>query len=152
MVPSILMGVAAGARSLTPLAVSAWLARRGELPNRGRLARLLGGDAAVAGATLLAVGEILGDKMRTAPDRIVLPGMAARLATGAVAGAALAPRRTQDLGAILGAVTALASAHITFRARMRAMREVGQRPSGAAEDALVLALALGAAALARRRR
>ncbi|WP_062014969.1 hypothetical protein [Aureimonas sp. AU4] len=151
MIPSILMGVAAGARSMTPLAVSAWLARRGELPNRGPLARLLAGDAVVAGATLLAVGEMLGDKMRSAPDRTVLPGMAARLVTGLVAGAALAPRREQDLGAVLGAATALIAAHLTFRARMRALRHAGQGPSGAAEDALVLAVALGAAGLARRR-
>ena len=58
----------------------------------------------------LAGGELIGDKMKTAPDRIVPAGMVARVATGMIAGAALAPRRQRGLAALIGAGVAVVGA------------------------------------------
>lgn len=147
---SFLIGLTAGARALTPLAAVSEAARRDALPARGGAVRWLGHPATAAGTKLLAAGELWGDKLRSAPDRIVPAGIAARLVTGAIAGAALAPRRQWVLGAVLGASAAVGAAYLTFGARMRAMRRFGQTPTGLVEDALTLAAAQGVVASAAR--
>ena len=47
-----------------------------------------------------AAGELAGDKMEDAPDRIVPAGMLARVVTGAIVGMALAPREQRPLAAL----------------------------------------------------
>lgn len=160
MMRSMLLGVVAGARSLTPLALLSLAARAGAKgPSATRagatrssgtrsrvtgpafLRRTLARPAIVTGATALAAGELWGDKLRSAPDRIVPAGMAARVISGSIAGAAVAPRGRRAAGALLGAGTAVVAAHLTFRARMRAMRRYGQTSTGLVEDALALGLA-----------
>ncbi len=149
MLRSFLIGLTAGSRSLTPLAAVSEAARRGQLPNRKM--RWLGSPLVSAGSKALAAGELLGDKWSKAPDRIVPAGIAARLVTGALAGAALAPRKQIALGAVLGATAAVGAAFITFHARMAALRRYGQTSSGLVEDALTLA-ASEAVILSGRRR
>ena len=142
MLRSILIGLPAGARSLTPLAVVAAAARRGVLGREGAVPMWLSWPAMRVAITALAVGELWGDKLRSAPDRIVPVGLLARLLTAGLAGAALSPRGRARLGAALGAGTAIASSYVTFALRKRAMRRFGQTPSGLAEDALALGLSL----------
>ena len=108
MIRSILIGLVAGQRSMTPLAVLAGAARQGALPEGGPAAQLLKHPAVAAGAVTLAAAEMAGDKMKSAPDRIVLAGLAARLATADFAGAVLAPEGKRPTGALLGAAAAVA--------------------------------------------
>ena len=140
MIASLLMGIVAGSRSMTPLAAVSLLARRRRLRGRRPFATLLARPWVAAGATALAVAEFLGDKMRSAPNRTVPPGMAARLMTGGIAGAALADDRKS--GAVAGAAAAVASSYLTLAVRERFIDRYGQRPTGIVEDALVVALAL----------
>ena len=100
---------------------------------------LLGHPAVSTGLSALAVAEAMGDKLPFAPDRIVIPGIAARIVTGALAGAALAPREQRKVAAVLAAGAAVAASYWTFRLRVRAMRRYGQARTGVVEDALVLA-------------
>ncbi|KAB7772558.1 DUF4126 family protein [Xanthomonas maliensis] len=144
---SVLMGLVAGMRAMTPLAAVTQAARRGHLPADNGAPRVLGNPVVSAGMLALAGGELAGDKMRSAPDRIVLPGMVARIASGAIAGAALAPRRQRTLAAVLGAGAAVGAAYLTFDLRMRALRRYGQTSTGAVEDALTV----GAATLIAKR-
>jgi uncharacterized membrane protein len=146
MLASFLMGLVGGQRSMTPLAAVTMAAARGELPAENEAPALLGHPVVAAGAMLLAAGEIAGDKQKTAPDRIVPIGLAARLVTNAIAGAALAPRRQRWLGAAIGGVTAVVASYPGWRARMAALRRYGQTPTGFVEDVAVLA---GAAAIIR---
>jgi uncharacterized membrane protein len=85
----------------------------------------------------LAAGEIGGDKMKSAPDRIVPAGMIARVVTAGVAGAALAPRKQRWTGAAVAVAAASVSAYVTWTARMRSMERFGQTPTGFIEDALI---------------
>ena len=147
MLASFLMGLAGGQRAMTPLATVAIAAARGELPDDNGAPPLLAHPLVAAGALALAVGEIAGDKMKTAPDRIVAVGLTARFVTSAIAGAALAPRRQRWLGAAVGGVTAVIASYPGWRARMAAMPRYGQTPTGFVEDAAVIA---GAAAVVRR--
>ncbi len=91
------------------------------------------------GIVALAAGELCGDKLRSAPDRIVSVGMIACVITADTCGAALAPRRRARLGAVLGALNAVASVYSTFAIRRRAMRRFGQMRSGLVEDGLTVA-------------
>ena len=146
LIHSFLMGAVAGMRAMTPLAAVTNAARTGTLPADNGAPRLLSNPLASAGMLALAGGELLGDKMKTAPDRIVPAGMVARVATGMIAGAALAPHRQRGIGALLGAGTAVGMAYLTFNLRMRAIARYGQTPTGAVEDAI----AVGSAALIAR--
>jgi uncharacterized membrane protein len=138
---SLLIGLAAGARSMTPLATVTDAAHRGLLPADNGAPSWLGSPLVNAGAKALAAGEIWGDKWRSAPDRIVPAGILARLVTAGIAGAALAPRRQRVAGAALGALGAVGAAYVTFALRMRAIERFGQTPSGLVEDGLTVGAA-----------
>ncbi|WP_442680978.1 DUF4126 domain-containing protein [Sphingomonas sp. ASY06-1R] len=146
MLASFLMGLVGGQRAMTPLAMVSMAAARGELAPDNGAPPALGHPLVAAGTLLLAIGEMAGDKQKTAPDRIVPIGLAARFLTNAIAGAALAPRRHRWLGAAVGGATAVAASYPGWRARMAAQRAYGQTPTGFVEDGAVLA---GAAAVIR---
>ncbi|MGB5778455.1 DUF4126 domain-containing protein [Allopontixanthobacter sediminis] len=139
MLRSILMGLVAGQRSMTPLAVLAGAAREGRLPYDNAEAALLSTRFAAAGGTAMAGAEMAGDKMETAPDRTVFLGLLARTITSGFAGGALAPPRRRLAGAALGVGAAIASSHAGLAARKWAMRRWGQTATGFVEDAIVLA-------------
>lgn len=141
MIRSFLIGLVAGARAMTPLAAVSEAAHKGHLPANNGAPALLGHPLVAAGSKTLAAGELWGDKLHSAPDRIVPAGILARLVTGGIAGAALAPRNKALLGAVLGASGAVAAAYITFDLRMRALRRFGQTPTGLVEDALTVGAA-----------
>jgi uncharacterized membrane protein len=146
MLASFLMGLVGGQRAMTPLATVAIAAARGELPTDNGAPKLLAHPVVAAGALALAIGEMAGDKQKTAPNRIVPIGLAARFVTSAIAGASLAPRRQRWLGAAVGGVTAVVASYPGWSARMAAMSRYGQTPTGFVEDAAVVA---GAAAITR---
>lgn len=138
MLRSFLIGLVAGQRAMTPLAVIAGAARQGKLPEDAVGQKLLSHPLVAAGAVALAASEMAGDKMKSAPDRIILPGLLARAATGAFAGAALAPAGERRVAAVLAGATAVASSFIGWKLRIRAMERYGQTATGVVEDALVL--------------
>jgi uncharacterized membrane protein len=142
VIRSILLGAVAGARAMTPLAAASIAANRGTLPENDKPVRLLGHPLVVAGTTALAAAEMGGDKMKSAPDRVVLPGILARIASASIAGAALAPRRERPVAAAAAALTAVGAAYLTWRARLRAMERGGRIPTGLVEDAIVAASAV----------
>ena len=104
-----------------------------------------------AGALAMGVGELLGDKMKTAPDRTVAMGLLARTMSAGVAGAALAPRGRGRAGAGVAIATAVPLAYLTLAARKRAMGGLGQVRSGVVEDVLAVAAGFAVASLATRR-
>lgn len=141
MLRSLLIGLSAGSRALTPLATVSEAARSGQLTESNPAVRLLAHPLFSAGSKALAAGELWGDKLKSAPDRIVPAGIAARLLAGGLAGAALAPRKQLLLGAALGAGASVAAAYVTFDMRMKALRRWGQTPTGLVEDALTVGAA-----------
>lgn len=143
MIRSALIGLAAGSRAMTPLAAVSDAAKTGNLPRDNGAPAWLGSPLVAAATKLLAAGELAGDKMKSAPDRIVPAGIAARLVSGGLTGAALAPRRYRYAGALLGATAAVAAAYFTFNGRMKAMRRHGQTSTGLIEDALTVAATQG---------
>ena len=122
---------------MTPMAAlaTAHLAHR-ETP--GRL-RLLTHPLFTAGALFMGVGELFGDKMKSAPDRTVFLGLLARIMSAGIAGSALAPRGRERTGATVAVLTAVPLAYLTLAGRKKAMRRIGQTKSGLIEDALIVA-------------
>ncbi|TNC45262.1 DUF4126 domain-containing protein [Rubellimicrobium rubrum] len=148
MLRSILMGLVAGQRAMTPLAALAAAARRGDLPEGAPARDLLAHPVVALGAAALAAAEMAGDKLPSAPDRIILPGLVGRSVTAAFAGAVLAPPERRAAAAAFAATAAVGASYIGFRLRVRAMRRFGQTSTGLVEDAIVLGSGL---AIARRR-
>lgn len=141
---SALIGAVASARSMTPMATLA-TARLAGRRTPGRLV-LLDHPVFKFGALAMGAGELLGDKMKSAPDRTVFLGLLARVMSAGVAGAALAPRGREKAGAAVAVATAVPLAYLTLAGRKRAMARLGQTRSGLIEDALVVAA--GAAVVA----
>ncbi len=137
MLRSMLMGLVAGQRAMTPLAALAGAARRGTLPHDNAEARLMARPLFAAGGVVMAAAELAGDKMKTAPDRTVFLGLLARTITSGFAGATLAPPKRQMTGAALGVGAAIASSYAGLAARKWAMRRWGQTATGFVEDAVV---------------
>lgn len=152
MLHSFLIGLVAGMRSMTPLALVSHAARRDALPRDHGGPQFLSDPRVALGTAAMAVAELAGDKLPFAPDRIVTAGMAARVVTGAVSGAALAPGSARGAAALMGVAGAVGAAYVTFDVRMRAMRRYGQFRTGVVEDAIVLAAAAWIVAGASRRR
>lgn len=135
---SALIGVVASCRSMTPMAAlaAARLARR---DTSGSL-MLLDRPLFKYGALAMGVGELFGDKMKSAPDRTVFLGLSARVASAGIAGAALAPSGEEKTGAAIAISAAVPLAYVTLAARKKAMAEIGQTRSGMIEDTLVVAI------------
>ena len=138
MLRSFLFGLVAGQRGITPLASVAIATYRREIPVTLPLQHLMLSPVVTGGAAALAAAEMAGDKMKSAPDRIVPIGLAVRAITSAYAGAAVAPKGQQAMGAVVAMSTALLSSYVGWSLRMAAMRRYGQTPTGLVEDALVL--------------
>ena len=107
LVHSVLMAAIGGMRAMTPLAAVANAARDDLLPRDNGAPDWLSSRVTSAATGALALAEMAGDKMKGAPDRIALPGLLARCATGAMAAVALAPARQRNTAALLGAAAAI---------------------------------------------
>jgi uncharacterized membrane protein len=150
LLSSALIGAVASARSMTPMASIA-VARLAGRRTPGHLF-LLNRSLFKFGALAMGVGELFGDKMKTAPDRTVFLGLAARVASAGIAGAALAPHGRERAGAAVAVATAVPLAYATLAARKQAMTRIGQTRSGLIEDAFVVAAGLAIVALAMGRK
>ncbi len=137
LLPSALIGAVASARSMTPMAAIAG-ARLAHRDTPGKLV-LLDHPLFRFGALAMGVGELFGDKMKSAPDRTVFLGLLARVMSAGIAGAALAPYGREKTGAALAVGTAVPLAYLTLAGRKTAMRRIGQTKSGLIEDALIVA-------------
>lgn len=113
------IGVVAGLRSMTAPAVVAWAAHIGWINLHGSPMAFMRSLWAVAIFTILAVGELVADKLPTTPARTAPVGLIARIVTGALAGACLAFAGGAALwfGAVAGACGAIAGAFAGKQAR-----------------------------------
>ena len=150
LLSSALIGAVASARSMTPMAAIA-AARLAGRRTSGELL-LLDHPLVRSGALAMGVGELFGDKMKTAPDRTVFLGLLARVMSAGIAGAAVAPRGREQAGAAVAVAAAVPLAYLTLAGRKQAMARIGQTRSGLIEDALIVAAGAAVVALATRSR
>lgn len=120
---AFLIGIFAGLRSLTAPATVAWAAHLGWLKLDSPLS-FIGSLPSVVILTLLAVGELVGDKLPKTPNRTAPLGLIARLVTGGVSGACITSAGGQGalLGALLGAVGGVVGCFGGFKARKKLVK------------------------------
>ncbi|HEY5799062.1 MAG TPA: hypothetical protein VIT92_02520 [Burkholderiaceae bacterium] len=148
LLPSILIGAVASARSMTPMATLAATRAAGR-HTPGQLV-LLDRPLFKFGAMAMGALELAGDKMKSAPDRTVFLGLLARVLSAGIAGAALAPRGRERAGAAVAVATAVPLAYATLAVRKQAMTKMGQTRSGLIEDLLIVAAGAAIVALSTR--
>jgi uncharacterized membrane protein len=105
-----LIGCVAGLRSLTAPAIVCWGAHFGWLHFAGSKLAFIDHTPTLVIFTLLAVGELIADKLPNTPSRTALVGLSARIFTGAACGYALMVSAGANVlvGALAGVVGALA--------------------------------------------
>jgi uncharacterized membrane protein len=113
------IGIVAGLRSLLAPAVVAWAAHLGWINLHGSPLAFMGTKWAVVIFTVLALVELVFDKLPGTPARTAASGLTARIVTGGLSGAclALAGRAAPWLGALAGAVGGTAGAFGGYHAR-----------------------------------
>ena len=86
---ALLIGIVAGLRALTAPAVVAWAAFLDWINLDGTWAEWVGHPITVTVLTILALGELVTDKLPKTPSRKIPMQFGARLVTGGFAGAAI---------------------------------------------------------------
>ncbi len=127
LVFAFLIGVLAGLRSLTAPSATAWAAHLGWLKISSPLA-WLGSLPAVIVLTMLAVVELVSDKLPKTPSRTAPLGLGARIVTGGLCGAALYLAGAQQswlVGAIVGAVGGIVGCFGGYQVRKRMVKGLG---------------------------
>jgi uncharacterized membrane protein len=142
---AFLIGVVAGLRSLTAPAVVSWAARLGWLHLEHTRLAFLGAAATPYILTVLAVGELVNDKLPKTPGRTAPAPFIARVLTGSLCGAALgASREALIAGLICGALGSVAGTLGGYQFRTRLVRAAGGKdfPVALLEDAIAIGGAL----------
>ena len=136
------IGFFGGLRALTAPAATAWAVYLGWLKLDRPLA-LIGSVPGVAILTLLAVVELVADKLPQTPNRTAPPGLIARIAMGGLTGMCVAAGAAQGvfICALLGAVGGIAGCFLGYRARSGLVHALGIRDIyvALAEDIVAIA-------------
>ena len=124
---AFLIGVFGGLRSLTAPAATAWAGHLGWLKLRSPLVWLGTLPSAILLA-LLAVAELVSDKLPKTPSRTAPLGLIARVVMGTLCGAAICLAGSQQgwvAGAIAGAIGALVGCFGGYQVRTRLVKALG---------------------------
>ena len=142
---AFLIGIVAGLRSLTPLAIVSWATRLGWLELPGAWHQALGNAVIPWVFTVLALFEILVvDQSRKTPNRTSAIPFASRVISGFVCGAAVgAHAGVAVAGALIGTVGAVAGTLGGAAMRRSLARELGKdRPAALFEDGVAIGLGI----------
>ena len=136
------IGVIAGLRTFTAPAVVCWAAHLGWNNLHGSHLAILGSIVTVVIVTLLAIFELVNDKLPNTPNRTTPGPLGARIVSGALCGAALAIAGGQGalLGAILAIIGALVGAFGGYQVRHQIVTRLKVKDIGVAllEDLIAI--------------
>ncbi|MFY9609141.1 MAG: DUF4126 family protein [Blastocatellia bacterium] len=139
---AFLIGFFAGLRSLAAPAATAWAVYLGWMKLERPLS-LIGSLPSVVVLTILAVGELVVDKLPQAPNRTSPPGLIARIVTGGITGACVSAAGGQGalVGAVLGAIGGVVGCFAGYQARTRLVKALGTKDTYVAllEDLVAVA-------------
>jgi uncharacterized membrane protein len=138
---AFLVGVVAGLRSMTAPAGLSWAARLGWLHLENTWLAFLGWAITPYVLSVLAIGELINDKLPRTPSRKTPVPFAARVVVGALCGAALgAPGQALIGGLLAGVLGAVAGTLGGYEARTRLVRATGGKdlPIALLEDAIAI--------------
>lgn len=125
---SFCIGIIAGMRSMSaPALVSNYLADKQSPEIEDSAFRLLASHNTANVLTLLAIGEIIADKLPIVPDRISPAPLIGRGISGSICGAALcvAEDERPKIGALAGATGAIISTYGFYYLRQKLSKDAG---------------------------
>ena len=124
---AFVVGFATGLRAFTPIALLSWVAVWGWMPLGGSRLAFLGTTVGGTIVAVLAVGELIGDKLPITPSRLTPGPLGGRVIMSSLAGAALAIGTGQwwILGMVSGVVGSIAGAFSGFHVRRAIVRGLG---------------------------
>jgi uncharacterized membrane protein len=139
------IGIVAGLRSLTAPAVVAWAAHLGWINLHGTPLAFMGLAWAVGVFSILALVELVADKLPSTPSRTAPVGLSARIVTGALTGSCfgVAGGTPLLLGALAGAIGGIAGAFGGYNARVGLVRALRIPDFAVAIPEDVVAIGLG---------
>lgn len=144
LIAAFVLGVVCGLRSMVGLAAASWAARRQQVPLEGTWLAFLGFRFTPYITSLLAVGEIINDKLPKTPSRLVPPQFAGRVVMGALTGSAIGlSQQHLIIGALSGIVGSVVGTLGGAKARAFAAKVFGRDlPAALLEDVIAIALAV----------
>jgi uncharacterized membrane protein len=141
-----LLGGLTGLRTMTPMAILCWFAWMGHLDVEGTWAFWSAMHITAIIFSVLAVGELIGDKLPMTPSRVSAFPLIARIGFGALVGAIAATGLQGQVieGVLLGSISAIAGAFLGFHLRQTLVKDWGLPDLGVAlvEDGLAIGLAV----------
>jgi uncharacterized membrane protein len=137
---SVAIGALAGLRTFTPPAMLSRKYRRRCLAPRKDVLTLLAVSKVASSLTKMAAGELLADKLPFTPSRLTAGPLAARIASGAVCGAAVSTSAGESMkdGAMLGALGAVAGSFAGYHLRRRLREDFPDVAVALAEDLVAI--------------
>ena len=143
---AVALGIVAGMRCMSAPALVSQFVRRGRLSLKSSKLRFLSGAGAASSTAVLALGELIADKLPATPARTDIGPLASRIVSGALCGAVLcaAKKRSPWFGVFYGVLGALGSTFAAYHLR-RSVKEILHLPDSVvalAEDAVVVSTSL----------
>jgi uncharacterized membrane protein len=138
---AFLIGIAAGLRSMTAPAAISWAAHFHWLHLENTWLAFLGFAATPYILSVLAIGELIADKLPKTPSRKAPVGFATRIVSGALCGAAIGAASQSLIGGLLvGVLGAIAGTLGGYEFRRRLVRATGGKdlPIALLEDAITI--------------
>jgi uncharacterized membrane protein len=124
---AFLLGCLTGLRALTPIAVISWAASLGRLHLQNTWLSFLGATITPYIFSVLAIGELITDKLPSTPSRKIPMQFGVRILLGAFCGVALAVPGQAWIGALIaGAIGAIVGTLIGAELRGRLSSAVGK--------------------------
>jgi uncharacterized membrane protein len=143
VIAAFVLGVACGLRAMVGLAAVSWAASCQRLTVNGTWLSFLGFRYTPYITSLLAIGEIINDKLPKTPSRLVPPQFGGRVVMGALTGTAIGLSQGDFLmGALSGIVGSVVGTLAGSKARKVAAQLFARDlPAALLEDVLAIALA-----------
>ena len=141
-----LLGGLTGLRTMTPMAVLCWFSYAGDLPVHRSWAFWTTKLVTAVVFTVLAAGELIGDKLPNTPNRTSPFALVARMVFGGLVGAIGATGLHGSIleGILLGVISAIAGTFLGFHLRQHLVKDRAFPDLQVAlvEDGLTLALSV----------
>jgi uncharacterized membrane protein len=140
-ISAFLIGVVVGLRSMTAPAAVSWAARLGWIHLENTWLAFLGFSATPYILTVLAVGELIADKLPKTPSRKSAIGFSGRILSGALCGAALGASAGSFAGGLVaGVLGAIAGTLGGYEFRVRLVKATGGKdlPIALVEDVIAI--------------
>lgn len=151
LISAFVLGIVCGLRVMVGFAAASWGAYSQQIPLEGTWLSFLGFRFTPYITSLLAVGEIINDKLPKTPSRLVPPQFGTRVVMGALTGTAIGLSHGHlVMGLLAGLIGSVVGTLAGSKARAFAAKLFGRDlPAALLEDVLAIALAFVAIATLR---